>query len=67
MSLFISARMQRENRFLICPLFILSVKNYHINGIDEPKEEIFKKISEDAMNSLYDYIFIYFMKPVSNE
>ena len=33
--------------------------------IAEPREEMFKKIAEDALNGTYDYQFINFMKPVS--
>eukprot|EP00347_Sterkiella_histriomuscorum_P002792 403366783 len=33
----------------------------------EPSEENFKKIANDALNGLYDYFFINFMKPVQPE
>jgi hypothetical protein len=31
----------------------------------ESTQQTFKKIAEDALNGLYDYFFINFMKPIS--
>jgi hypothetical protein len=35
--------------------------------LDEINESVFKRIGEDAMNGVYDYFFINFMKPVTSE
>lgn len=36
-------------------------------SLDEAKDEIIKRIAEDAMNSIYDYFFINFCKPPTQE
>lgn len=39
----------------------------HKIHLDEINESVFKRIGEDAMNGVYDYFFINFMKPVTSE
>ena len=38
-----------------------------IDCLDDVSDTAFKKIAEDAMNGVYDYFFINFMKPVTPE
>ena len=49
------------------PAVYLICMYYPFNIVDDINESVLKKIAEDAMNNIYDYFFINFMKPVTAE